>query len=148
MSEETADPDWETPLPLTVTPTGITTALFGSAEEVHTAWQSCVDPELVVAETLTHDGHSRNYCRLVEQEYEEDGSDGVWHDWAVEVRIGEVHVTGHWRMQADGRGSDWEWCTREAQKAFTGACVLLGRRVLPAIVVEEPILEGPPPTRH
>ena len=80
------EPDWDTPLSLSLTPTAIFTVLFASADEVHTAWQSCVDSALVVGENMARDEGSANYCRLVEQEYEEDGSVGPWHDWCVAVR--------------------------------------------------------------
>ena len=82
------EPDWESPLTLSLTPTAIFTVLFASADEVHTAWQSCVDSALVVGENVARDEGSANYCRLVEQEYEEDGSVGPWHDWCVEVKGG------------------------------------------------------------
>ena len=148
MTRRALDPDWDSPLSLNVTPAGLAGALFSSAEEVHTAWQSCVDAGLVVAESVAHDAHTANYCRLVEQEYEEEGSDGIWHDWCVELRIGEIYISGHWRLPTDARGSDWSWCNEEAQRAFTAGCVLFGRRVGRTVYVEEPLESGPPPTRH
>jgi len=148
MTARTLDPDWDMPLPLNITPAGLANALFVTADEVHTAWQSCIDPSLVVAESVAQDGHTANYCRLVEQEYEEDGSEGIWHDWMVEVRIGEVFIAGHWRLPADGRGADWQWCNNEAQNAFTAACTLFGRRVGRTVFVEEQLSSGPPATRH
>ena len=148
MSRRTLDPDWDSPLTLNVTPAGLAGALFSSADEVHTAWQSCVDQNLIVAESVAHDAHTANYCRLVEQEYEEEGSEGIWHDWCVELRIGEVFVSGHWRLPTDAHGSDWTWSNEEAQRAFTAGCVLFGRRVGRTVYVEEPLESGPPPTRH
>lgn len=148
MSRRTLDPDWDSPLTLNVTPAGLAGALFSSADEVHTAWQSCVDPNLVVAESVAHDAHTPNYCRLVEQEYEEDGSEGIWHDWCVELHIGEIYISGHWRLPTDARGSEWGWSNDEAQKAFTAGCVLFGRRVGRTVYVEEPLESGPSPTRH
>lgn len=148
MSSKTLDPDWDSPLSVTVTPAGLSTALFVSADEVHTAWESCVDGDLIVAESVAHDAHTANYCRLVEQEYEEDGSDGVWHDWCVELRIGEVYLSGHWRTRTDGRGVDWAWCNDEAQRAFTAGCVIFGRRAGRTVFVEEMLDAGPSPTRH
>lgn len=149
MTTRTLEPDWDLPLALNVTAAGLANALFMTADEVHTGWQSCVEPGLVVAESVAQDSTSGNYCRLVEQEYEEDqGEAGVWHDWAVELRIGEVCVTGHWRVPIDGRGADWHWCNNEAQRAFTSGCVLFGRRVGRTVFVEESLSSGPPVTRH
>lgn len=148
MSQRSLDPDWDSPLPLSLTPAAISGSVLGSADEVHTSWQSCVDEGLIVAETLAHDAHTTNYCRLVEQEYEEDGSDGIWHDWCVELRFGEVYVSGHWRLLTDARGCDWAWCNEEAQKAFATGCALVGRRVGRTVFVEENLDSGPPPTRH
>ena len=148
MTSRTLEPDWDLPLALNITPAGIATALFVTADEVHTAWQSCIDQSLIVAESVAHDQHGGNYCRLVEQEYEEQGADGIWHDWAVELRIGEACITGHWRVPVDGRGADWHWCNNEAQRAFTSACVLFGRRVGRTVFIEESLADGPPMTRH
>ncbi len=148
MTARTLDPDWDLPLALNVTPAALASALFVTADEVHTAWQSCVDQSLVIAESIAQDGHTANYCRLAEQEYEEDGEEGIWHDWVVEIRIGEVCVAGHWRLPTDARGADWQWCNDEAQRAFTSASVLFGRRVGRTVFVEESLASGPPATRH
>ncbi|MFZ8891416.1 MAG: hypothetical protein ACO2YV_12380, partial [Pseudomonadales bacterium] len=111
-----------------------------------------VDSALVVGENMARDEGSANYCRLVEQEYEEDGSVGPWHDWCVELRLGKAFLSGHWRVPADARGADWAWCSKEAQQAFRQGCLLVGRRVVPGLVLEEvlppPSSSGGGPTRH
>ncbi len=144
------EPDWDTPLELSLTPALIIHALFPSAESVHTGWRTCVDAGLVVSDLSAMDERTGNYCRLAEQEFVEDGEEEVvWHDWAVELRLGELLIAGHWYVQANGPAMEWEWCAREAESAFDKACVLLGRRVRRAIAVEELGMQTPPPKgRH
>jgi hypothetical protein len=90
-----------------------------------------------------------NYCRLVEQAYAEDEQpDVTWHDWAVELRLGEVYVTAHWRTEEDASPSDWEWCALQAEEAFSRACVLLGKRVRRGLVVDEPVRAPKPARTH
>jgi hypothetical protein len=96
--------------------------------------------------TVVDEG-SGNHCRLVEQSYAEDDAPEVnWHDWAVELRLGDTYVIGHWRAQDDASPSDWDWCAAEAENAFTRACVLLGKRVRRGLVVDEP-MRAPRPAR-
>ena len=88
------DPDWDTPLKLTVTPASIIDTVLATADSVHTGEDTCVDQSLVVMETTAIDDQSENYCRFVEQEYvEEEEPEATWHDWAVEIRVENVH--GH-----------------------------------------------------
>jgi lysozyme family protein len=137
-NETSAEPDWDTPLSLTLTPALLIHALFATANTVHTGWSSCVDNELVLNDLVSMDDNSGNYCRIVEQEYlEEDGDETVWHDWAVELRLGTVLITGHWQIQTTTSPMDWEWCAKQAEDAFEKACVLLGRRVRRGVGVEE-----------
>ncbi len=139
QNETSAEPDWDTPLSLTLTPALLIHALFATANTVHTGWSSCVDNELVLNDLVSMDDNSGNYCRIVEQEYlEEDGDETVWHDWAVELRLGTVLITGHWQIQTTTSPMDWEWCAKQAEDAFEKACVLLGRRVRRGVGVEEP----------
>ena len=150
QNDQSPDPDWDTPLQLATTPALLIHALFGTASTVHTGWESCVDNQLALSELTTVDELSGNYCRLVEQEYEEDDKEEtvVWHDWAVELRLGNVFITGHWQMQLTGSPMDWEWCSREAEKAFDKACVLLGKRTRRGLGVEEPDLGTQPPKQQ
>ena len=142
--EPSADPDWDTPLDIRLTPADLIHALFATANNVHTGWTSCVDETLVTADLTTLDDQGTLHCRLVEQEFsEEDQEDRVWHDWGVEIRIGQVFVIGHWQILASAPPLDWEWCAREAERAFDKACLLLGRRTRRGVVVEEP-----PPTEQ
>ncbi|MCU0765829.1 MAG: hypothetical protein MUE39_00445 [Gammaproteobacteria bacterium] len=146
--QDSHDPDWGTALTLTLTPNGISQALFWSASAVHTGWSSCIDKTMVTADLYAVDGEKGNYCRLAEQEFaEEDNEDVLWHDWVVEVRIGSVYVTGHWQTQVNAPLSEWDWCQREAELAFERACVLFGKRTRRGIVVEEGSEEAPPPKR-
>jgi hypothetical protein len=148
-TDPTAEPDWETPLEFSLTPALLIHALFTTAESVHTGWRSCVDNKLVVADHSTMDERTGNYCRLAEQEFVEDGAEEeVWHDWVVELRLGEVLITGHWYSQVGASPMEWEWSTREAETAFDRACVLIGRRVRRGIAVEEPAGQAPPPKRR
>ncbi len=150
--ESSNEPDWEIQLTLSLTPNWLIHSLFNTANSVHTGWTSCVDPALVVADLLAADDRNGNYCRLVEQEFSEvegesssENEDGVWHDWAVEIRIGQVLVTGHWQIPVNTTPMEWEWCAREAEQAFEKACVLFGKRVRRGFVVEEPTSQTPPP---
>jgi len=150
-NESSGEPDWETPLTFTTTPALLIHALMGTAGAVHTGWASCVDESLVLSNLVAMDDQAGNYVRLVEQEYVEEGKpDTVWHDWALEVRIGSVLTTGHWQFETTAHPSDWEWNAREARGAFERACVLIGRRVRPALTVEEPMPAEPVPrvSRH
>ena len=147
MSEDQMDPDWDTPVTLPLTPSTIGQAIFANAHEVHTGWESCIDPALVVNEVLATNG-DRHHCRMVEQEYEEeDDTSVVWHDWTVELKLGEIYMSAHWRVQVSASGADWDWCVNEAETAFSHACVLMGKRVIKGLVVVEPH-ELPQEIRH
>ncbi|EXJ14661.1 hypothetical protein D779_2190 [Imhoffiella purpurea] len=136
---------------LTITPALLIHALMGTASAVHTGWSSCVDDTLVLSNLVAMDDVAGNYVRLVEQEFvEEDQAENLWHDWALEVRIGAILTTGHWQFLAAAHPSEWEWNAREASRAFERACVLIGRRARPALAVEEPVPTDPLPrsSRH
>ena len=109
-----------------------------------------MDNQLALSELTTVDELSGNYCRLIEQEYEDDDKEEsvVWHDWAVELRLGSMLITGHWQIQLNGSPMDWEWCSREAEKAFDKACVLFGKRTRRGLGVEEPDLGTQPPKQQ
>lgn len=151
MQDETTDaePDWDTPLQINLTPGLLIHALFGTANTVHTGWTSCVDDALAQADLATIDEATGNYCRLVEQEYVEDGNEeAVWHDWTVELRFGDLLVTGHWQIQAATSPMDWEWCSKEAEKAFEKGCILFGKRVRHGVGIEEPNPGSQPPKQQ
>jgi len=93
------EPDWDAAIDLQLAPAAIIHALFGSAESVHTGWESCIQHDLVVFELSAIDDHSDNHCRLIEQEYVEDPSQEItWHDWIVELKLGRVYISAHWRV--------------------------------------------------
>ena len=153
MTPETdaAEPDWETPLSLTITPALLIHALMGTASAVHTGWSSCVDDTLLLSNLVAMDDHVGNYVRLAEQEFVEDDQSGtLWHDWTLEVRIGSMLTTGHWQFPATSHPSEWDWNAREAARAFDRACVLIGRRVRRVMAVEDPAPMEPVPrtSRH
>lgn len=139
-------PDWETPLDTTVSAGNLIEALFSTASDAHTGWSSCIEDELVIND-LTVTGLSKSdYCRLIEQEYIEEGRDDlIWHDWTVEIHLGDVFVTGHWQIQSGTAAIEWDWCEKEASLAFEKACILFGRKVRRALVVEEPLTSITPP---
>lgn len=138
-NETEGDPDWEAQLPLSLTPSALIHTLLWSADAVHTGWESCIEHDLVLSEINAIDELSDNHCRLVEQEYlDDEQAEITWHDWAVELKIGNVFVAGHWRAQADTNLADWDWCVGEAEKAFTSACVLVGKRVRRGLAVDAP----------
>jgi hypothetical protein len=147
-----AEPDWDTPLTVHLTPALLIHALMSTASAVHTGYSSCVDDKLVVNSLAAMDDAIGNYVRLVEQEFvEDDEPDTVWHDWALEISIGKVLTTGHWQIPSNAPPMEWQWNAREAEKAFARACLLLGRRVRRGLVVDEPLpMEEPPPrsSRH
>ncbi|NEV62130.1 hypothetical protein [Thiorhodococcus minor] len=148
---DSGEPDWDTPLSLTITPGLIIHALMGTASAVHTGWSSCIDDTLVLSNQAAMDDQAGNYVRLVEQEFvEEDQPGQLWHDWTLEIRVGSVLTTGHWQFAANAHPSEWEWNAREAGRAFERACVLLGRRVKRIFAVEEPVQleEVPRASRH
>ena len=141
MSSETQDsafePDWETPLTVTVTAAAVIDAVFATAFSVHTGMDSCVNDELAVVDIVAPDDNSNNYCRYVEQEYMEDSEpDVTWHDWTVELKVGATFVAAHWWVRTSGSPADWEWCAREAEQAFRHAAIFVGKRVQKGIVVE------------
>ncbi|MFZ5653601.1 MAG: hypothetical protein ACOY42_04250 [Pseudomonadota bacterium] len=143
------EPDWDTPIQLQLAPAGLIHALFWSAESVHTGWTSCVQHDLVVFELSAIDDHSDNYCRLAEQEYVEDPSEEVtWHDWSVELKLGRVYISAHWRARLDDSPAEWDWCAAEAEKAFAAAAVLVGKRVRRGLAVESEPNSGRAPRTH
>jgi hypothetical protein len=138
QNDTTAEPDWDTQISLSTTPALLIHALFGTANSIHTGWSSCIDDSLAQMELVATNDSNGDYCRLVEQEYIEDENDEiVWRDWAVELRLGDVFIIGHWQIQATTSPMDWDWCAREAEKAFDKGCLLFGKRVRRSIVVEE-----------
>ncbi len=149
-AETTVDPDWDTQIGLNITPAALIHAILWSADAVHTAWESCIEHDLIVWEITAVDDLSENHSRLVEQEYlDEESADITWHDWTVELKLGNVYISGHWRAQADTSLADWDWCANEAEKAFTAACTLVGKRVRRGLVVEaQPDARRPPRTHH
>jgi hypothetical protein len=159
MTEDTAtgnfadqtDPDWDMPLTIKLTPELIVHALMQNAAAVHTGWESCIDDDLALSQLVAMDDAGSNAVRLVEQEFmDEQEEDLVWHDWALEVRIGKVITTGHFSLRVNSPPLDWEWHAREAENAFDRACVLIGRRVRRGLVIEEPMPRELPPraSRH
>ena len=148
--ETAMEPEWDTPIGLQVSPRAIIECVFWNADAVHTGYESCIDPKLVIVDTIAHEDNGDNYCRYVEQEYVEDeaSEDSTWHDWTVELKLGEVFVVAHWRAQVGGSPSDWDWCERESEKAFTIASVLVSRRVRKAIVVDTSSFGPRPPRTH
>lgn len=140
MPEDNAtEPDWDTPLSLTITPAMLIHALMQTAGAVHTGWSSCIDEASVLSSLVAMDDHAGCYVRLAEQEFaEESQPEVIWHDWTLEIRIGSILTTGHWQFPVNAHPSEWEWNAREATKAFERAAVLLGRRTRPTIAVEEP----------
>ena len=148
---DAADPDWDSPLEIKLTPELLVHALMENAGAVHTGWQSCVEDATVISELIVMDDDGSKAVRLVEQEFaDEQEADVVWHDWAVEVRIGKVITTGHFSLRTNAPPLDWDWHEREAERAFERACVLLGRRVRRGLVVEEHMPRELPPraSRH
>ncbi len=154
MTEEKdlSEPDWDSPLTLRLTPSLLIHALMSTASAVHTGYSSCVDDKLVVNSVVSMDDTVGNYVRLVEQEfYEDEDPETVWHDWTLEISIGDVLTTGHWQVPNNSSPMEWEWNAGQAEKAFGRACVLLGRRVRQGLVVDDPVpMEKPPPrfSRH
>lgn len=148
---DAAEPDWDTPLSLTITPALLIHALMGTASAVHTGWSSCVDETLLLSNLVAMDDTAGNYIRLAEQEFVDDEQpDILWHDWTLELRIGSLLTTGHWQCPSTAHPSEWDWNTREASSAFERACTLIGRRVRRAMTVEEPTAADPVPrtSRH
>lgn len=148
---DSSEPDWDTPLALTITPGMIIHALMGTATAAHTGWSSCIDDALVLSDQVAMDDRTGHYIRLVEQEFvEEDQPGTLWHDWSLEVRIGSVLTIGHWQFPASAHPLEWDWHTREAARAFERACVLLGRRVRRTVSVEDAAdgREMPSASRH
>lgn len=143
------DPDWESALTFSLTPASLARTLFATASSVHTGWSSCVETSLVISDLLAIDERNGNRVRLVEQEFsEEEDSDAVWHDWTVEIRVGDVFVTGHWQIQLSAALPDWEWCVREAEAAFGKAAVLVGKRTRRTVTVEEEPETPPAKSQH
>lgn len=146
-----AEPDWDTPLTLSITPALLIHALMGTASAVHTGWSSCIDETLVVSDLVAMDDRAGNAIRLVEQEFvENEQAETLWHDWTLEVRIGALLTTGHWQFSSTASPAEWEWYAREAAQAFERACTLIGRRVRQSMTVEEPTPSAPVPraSRH
>jgi len=149
-SDADLDSDWSTPLTFTLTPEELMHTLFASADSVHTGRDSCIESNLVVAETTALHEMSEGYCRLVEQEYvTEEDQETTWHDWAVELKVADTYVTAHWRSDDRASPADWDWNASEAEGAFAAACVLIGKRVRRGFIVTDvPGVPRTPRTRH
>lgn len=149
--ETDGDPEWDAPLELRLTPAAIIHALFATADSVHTGWESCIDNSLVVEDLNVSDEGGRNHCRLARQGYvEQEEPEENWTDWTVEIRLGEVYLVAHWRTRESSVPADLDWCSKEAERAFANACVLVGKRVRRGLVVEDPprAKERPSRTHH
>jgi hypothetical protein len=148
QEQDTTEPDWDSPLQLKLTPASLIHALMATASAVHTGWSSCIDEKLVVSSLMSMDEAAGNYVRLAEQEfYEDEDPEVVWHDWTLEILIGNVLTTGHWQVPATSSPMDWEWNSGEAEKAFERACLLVGRRARRGLVVEDLATSEQPPPR-
>lgn len=149
--DHSADPDWDSPLNLTLTPELLVHALMDSASAVHTGWESCVDDEAILSQIVATDDTGDAAVRLLEQEFadDEEGT-AAWHDWTLEVRFGRVFTVGHWQVRSNAAALEWDWSLQAAERAFERACVLLGRRVRRGPVIEEPMPRELPPrsSRH
>ena len=148
--ETVIEPEWDSPIDFQMTPRAIIECVFWNADAVHTGYESCIDPKLVIVDTVAHEDNGDNYCRYVEQEYVEDEAqeETTWHDCTVELKIGEVFVVAHWRVLAGGSPSDWDWCAQESEKAFTIASVLVSKRVRKSIAVDTSSYGVRPPRTH
>ena len=137
---ETPEPDWATPLEISLTADEAIHALFTTAESVHTGWESCIDSKFVIHEINAVHDNGESHCRFVEQEYiEEELPDVTWHDWVVELKLADIYLTAHWRTAKNDNPADWEWCLREAQDAFRVCCIFIGKKVRNAVYVEPTI---------
>ena len=144
-----ADPDWDTPLQLVVTPAIFVHGLLETATAAHTGWRSCIDEEAILNQLVALDDAGHNAVRLVEQEFaDEQDAEVMWHDWTVELCIGKVFIVGHWQVRVGAPASEWEWHARQAEQAFERACLLLGRRVRRGLWVEDPAPRAVPPRAH
>ena len=93
--QDATEPDWDSPLTLTLTPALLIHSLMKTATAVHTGWSTCIDDQLVVANLVSMDDAAGNYVRLAEQEFfEDEDPETVWHDWTLEIRVGQILTTG------------------------------------------------------
>ena len=135
--EPSFEPDWETPLTVTLTAASIIDTVFATAFSAHTGTETCINDELAVVDIVAPDDDGGNFSRYVEQEYAEDSDpDATWRDWTVELKIGGIFVVGHWWARISGSPADWKWCAKEAERAFQRAALFVGKRVRKGIVVE------------
>ena len=66
--ETVIEPEWDSPIGFQI-PRAIIECVFWNADAVHTGYDSCIDPKLVIVDTIAHEDNGDNYCRYVEQEY-------------------------------------------------------------------------------
>lgn len=131
------DPDWTSIAHIELPIGTIAHSLFSSAAQVHTGWESCIEPSLVMFELNAVADDDGNHCRLVELEYEEEPEATPWHDWTIELKLGDMFLSAHWRAPIQAPGAEWEWCAEEARKGFERACILVGKKVVSGIAIEE-----------
>lgn len=144
-----ADPDWDTPLQLTLTPAMLAHVLLETANAAHTGRQSCIEEAAILNQLVAMDDSGHHVVRLVEQEFtDEQEPEIIWHDWVVEICLGQIFIVGHWHVRIGTPAFEWEWHARQAEQAFERACVLLGRRVRRGLWVEEPAPRAVPPRSH
>lgn len=140
--------DWGMPLIIQLTPEAIARVLMDTANAVHTGRETCIDDDSIINQMQARDDSGANTVRLVEQEFaDEQEPEVIWHDWAVEVRLGQVLITGHWHVRSGAAPFEWDWLSRQAEMAFERACLLVGRRARRGVWVEEPEPREVPPPR-
>ena len=70
-------------------------------------------------------------------------------NWVVEVKLGEVCMSAHWRARNQDSPAEWAWCTQESEQAFSAACLLVGKRVRKGLIIEGSAEQGRVPrTQH
>ena len=50
--ETAIEPEWDAPVGLQMTPRAIIECVFWNADAVHTGYESCIDPKLVILDTI------------------------------------------------------------------------------------------------
>lgn len=134
-------PALDKPLFWGITPSEIYESCIESFETAWTSFESSVDPDLVVSETVARNERTGNVCRLVEEAWtEEDRSDPsssreFMTMFTVELKLGIAMINATWTCSADEGDAAREYLRTAAENTFIKMSALIGKRVRRGIIV-------------
>ena len=150
--ETAMEPEWDAPIGLEVTPRAIIECVFWNADAVHTGYESCIESETrdrgiqsPTTTTATTTVATSNRSTWKTRPPEET----TWHDWTVELKLGEVFVVAHWRVLVGGSPTlTGTGASGSRRRRSPIASVLVSKRVRKYTVVDTSSFGPRPPRTH